>query len=190
MDNRKFFNNLAHKWDEISIHDKNKLTKIIDLSEIKPNAKILDVGTGTGVLIKYLLEKSPSHIHAVDISENMIAIAKTKYNDDRVKFTNVDVHQLKESRFDYIFLYSVYPHFQDKDALFSHLKSMLNEDGKIVIAHSQSKEAINSVHRENENTKNDKLPPVEVTAEIMSSYFNTNKMVDNSDMYYISGINI
>lgn len=32
------------------------------LLEIKENSKVLDIGTGTGILISYLLEKSPSKL--------------------------------------------------------------------------------------------------------------------------------
>jgi len=188
MNNRDFFNKLAFKWDETSKHDVKKLEKIMELSDIKEEAKILDVGTGTGILISYLLEKSPSSITAVDISENMILMAKKKYKDCRVKFVTKDILEYNETGFDYIFLYSAYPHFNDKHKLFSHILTLANNGGKIIIAHSMSKEKINEIHRKNHAIQNDSLPPVETTAKIMSNYFEVDKMVDNDEMYFISGI--
>lgn len=188
MNNKEFFNNRAFKWDEICKHDNKKLEKIIELSSIKTNSKILDVATGTGILISYFLNKSPSSITAVDISDNMILMAKKKYSDSRVQFVVQDILEYNDKGFDYIFLYSAYPHFNDKHRLFSHLLTLINDGGKIVIAHGTSKEKINEIHHKNSNTKNDSLPPVDVTANIMSKYFKVDVMIDNAEMYYISGI--
>lgn len=188
MNNREFFNGLAHKWDEITNHDDKKIKTIIELSSVENGSKILDIGTGTGILISYLLQTLPSGITAVDISENMISMAKQKYNDNRVEFVAQDIMEYKDSGFDYIFLYSAYPHFSDKHRLFSHLSELANNRGKIVIAHSMSKEKINEIHKKNNDTRKDSLPPVEVTSQIMSNYFIVDKMIDNDDMYYISGI--
>ncbi|MBU5485140.1 class I SAM-dependent methyltransferase [Clostridium sp. MSJ-11] len=188
MNDREFFNNLASKWDEICNHDDKKLREIINLSNIRENSKILDVGTGTGVLVKYLLECSPIVIKAVDLSENMIEVAKSKYNNDNVEFIVSDIMDFHEGEFEYIFLYSVYPHFIDKDKLFLHLHKLLNINGKIVIAHSESKERINNIHKKNDSVKDHMLPSVEVTSNIMSKYFEVEKSIDNEDMYYISAV--
>jgi len=188
MDCKEFFNNMADKWDTFCQHDKEKIEKIIALSDVQKNSRILDVGTGTGVLISYLLETAPSKITAIDISENMISMAKQKCNDERVAFIVEDVMKYKEEGFDYIFLYSVYPHFPDKEALFTQLEKILNDNGKIIIAHSESKEKINKIHQNNEQTKNDSLLQVKDTAKIMSKYFDVGRMIDNDEMYYITGL--
>lgn len=188
MDNREYFNNLAFKWDEICYHDEAKLKKIIELAQIRAGSKILDVGTGTGVLVKYLLASSPSKIVAVDIAENMIKIAKEKYkNQTKVEFKIADILKFKEKAFDYIFLYSVYPHFKDKDKLFNHLVTLLNEGGKLIIAHSESKEEINSRHAQSPTVENDVLAPAEITVQIMSKYLRIEEIIDNQAMYFISG---
>lgn len=189
MNNREFFNKVALKWDEMCNHDDKKIRKIIELSNVKENSKILDVGTGTGILISYLIEKNPLKVVAVDVAEKMIEVAKSKYDDDRVQFIAKDIMEYKEDKeFDYIFIYSAYPHFKDKEKLFEHLYELTNTDGKIIIAHSESKEKINEIHSKNENVKDDRLPPVEITAEIMSKYFKIETAIDNDEMYFISGI--
>ena len=189
MDNREFFNNLAYKWDEICHHDDKKIRKILDLAEIKENSKILDIGTGTGIVISYLLEKSPSKLVGVDISENMIEVAMKKYKDKNVKFIVSDIMDFNEDKYDYIFIYSAYPHFKDKEKLFEHLSNLLNNDGKIVIAHSQSRDEINHVHSKIDVVKEDVLLPVEDNVKIINKYLKANKTVDNSEMYYIEAIN-
>ncbi|MFZ5351281.1 MAG: class I SAM-dependent methyltransferase, partial [Bacillota bacterium] len=189
MNNREYFNNIAYKWDEMAVHNEAKLRLIIQLSEISQNASILDVGTGTGVLIRHLLEKSPDKIVAVDIADKMIEIAQSKYNDQRVDFRAADIFEIdEESSFDRIFLYSVYPHFEDKAAIFSHLKKLLKSGGRIIIAHSESKEKINEIHSKNSSVKEHVLPSGEVTASIMADYFEVDMVIDNEEMYFIAGI--
>lgn len=189
MDNREFFNNLAYKWDEICHHDDKKIRKILDLAEIKENSKILDIGTGTGILISYLLEKSPSKLVGVDISENMIEVAMKKYKDKNVKFIVSDIMDFNEDKYDYIFIYSAYPHFKEKEKLFEHLLKLLNNNGKVIIAHSQSRDEINHVHSKSDVVKDDVLLPIEDNVKIINKYLKANKTVDNSEMYYIEAIN-
>ena len=144
MDNREYFNSLAFKWDKICFHDEEKLKKIVTLAAVKNNSLILDVGTGTGVLVKYLLATSPLKIVAVDYAENMIKVAKSKYkNEARVEFKVADIFEFKQKGFDYIFMYSVYPHFKDKAKLFSHLASF-KQGRQTCYCHSESKEIINA----------------------------------------------
>lgn len=188
MDIRDIFNNLAFKWDEICSHDDFKLRKIIELSTVKNGSKILDVGTGTGVLVSYLLDTFPSSLTAIDISDNMISIAKSKYIGRDVNFVTGDIMDYNEGGFDYVFLYSVYPHFTDKKILFKHLHSIMNIEGKIVIAHSQSKEKINEVHSKSDHFQNHVLQSGTSTSKIMSNYFAIDMIIDNKDMYYVSGI--
>lgn len=188
MDTKKFFNNLADKWDEMCNHDDDKLKKIIELSSVNEGSKILDVGTGTGILISYLLKTSPQKITAVDIADNMIAVAKNKYKDCRVEFIAEDVMKYNEHRYDYIFLYSVYPHFSDKETLICHLSGLMNTGGKLIIAHSESKEKINEVHKNRKHVCNDMLPSGEETAKVMSKHLKICKVIDDDEMYYVSGV--
>lgn len=188
MNVKEFFDGMALKWDKICTHDGSKLRRIMELSAVKKGAKILDVGTGTGALIGCLLELAPSKITALDISDKMIEEAKNKYNDDRVEFIVSDIMDYKGEGFDYIFLFSVYPHFFDKDSLFKHLYGLMNAGGKIIIAHSKCKEKINEIHQRNAQIKNDILPSGEITAGIMSRYFKAELVIDNEELYFISGI--
>ncbi len=188
MNIKEVFNNIAFKWDEICKHDDEKLKKIIKLSAIKEKSKILDVGTGTGIMIGYLTKTNPLNLTAIDISDNMISIARKKFPKENVNFVVSDIMDYNEEGFDYVFLYSSYPHFSDKNALFKHLHSLMNKDGKIIIAHSESKEKINEIHGKSDYFKNDTLPSGNKTANLMSKYFRINMIIDNEDMYFVSGI--
>lgn len=190
MDTKCFFNKIAFEWDNMSKHDDNKLKRIMRLSSVKENSKILDIGTGTGILISYLLDTNPECITALDVSENMLTVAKGKYKDSRIEFICKDIMDYSNSSkgYDYIFLYSVYPHIQDKEALFIHLLTLMNIGGKLIIAHSESKEKINEVHRSSKQVCKDMLPSGDATASTMSKYLKVSTVIDNDEMYYVCGI--
>ncbi len=188
MENIRFFNEVAQTWDERCKHNLNKIQRIINLSDIQAHSKILDVGTGTGILLSFLLEKEPFKITALDYAEKMIECAKKKYKDARIEFVAEDIMQHQEKDYDYIFLYSVYPHFDDKKELFRHLFSKLKQGGKIIIAHSECKEKINSVHEKVMLFKRAILPSANSTVSIMQNFFKIEQVIDTNEMYYISAI--
>ncbi|NMA65489.1 MAG: class I SAM-dependent methyltransferase, partial [Clostridiaceae bacterium] len=66
-----FFNSMAQRWDIFCRHDKEKIDFILNLLNIKYGSRILDVGTGTGILIPFLINKvgDQGEITAVDFSE-------------------------------------------------------------------------------------------------------------------------
>ena len=188
MNDRVYFNSVAHRWDSMHSFDEEKIKAILDISNIKEGSKILDAATGTGVLIKYLLEKKPRKIIAVDMAEKMIEVAKKKYNNKELEFKAMDVMDYTEDGFDYIFVYAAYPHFKDKNRLINHLSNMLNKGGKLVIAHSTSREEINRIHKSKEEFKDAVLLPAKDNVEIIENYLEVEKYIDNSEMYYISAV--
>ncbi len=191
---REYFNELASKWDEICIHDIDKVNTIIEKSYIKSDSHILDVGTGTGVMIPHLLSglDSSGKITAIDVSENMLDEARKKYRDLRVNYIQGDVLELsEENKYDLIMCYSMFPHFKDrKNDAIRILSDMLRKGGRLVIAHSQSREAINSLHKKaGEAVKEDKLPEIHLlSSEFLKNRLEIEVSIDNEHMYMISGI--
>ncbi|MCX7726250.1 MAG: class I SAM-dependent methyltransferase, partial [Chitinispirillaceae bacterium] len=105
---------------------------------------------GTGNLTIAILEflSDEGKIVAVDFSKKMIEIAKKKIFDKRVKWFCGDIEwiQLKNSTFDRIICYSVWPHFQNHLSIVKRFYNILKKDGKIHIWHLKSKEEINEIH--------------------------------------------
>lgn len=111
----RFFNSLASTWDETCKHDIDKVEKILDLTGIKIGNHILDVGTGTGVLIPSLYKRvgKSGYIRAVDIAENMVKMAERKNNYENVSFECGDVLEMNHDKntYDQIICYSIFPFF-------------------------------------------------------------------------------
>lgn len=67
-----FFDTMAERWDAVCVHDPGKIRTILDRTNLRRNARILDVGCGTGILESYLLPYDPRQIVAIDIAGQMI----------------------------------------------------------------------------------------------------------------------
>lgn len=193
LNNREFFNSMAEKWDSIVNHDERKIKSILDMVQIKEGSKVLDVGTGTGVMIPFLHPYTVNNgrIIAVDEAEKMIDVAKKKCSYENVEFVTGDVLEIElmEDYFDCIMCYSMFPHFIDKKAAIERLARYLKKDGKFVICHSESREIINNLHKKvSEVVKDDQLPPVDIIREYYSkAAIRTISVVDNEDMFVVIG---
>lgn len=193
MNNREFFNSMAEKWDNTVSHDEGKIRSILNMADLKGGCKVLDVGTGTGVMIPFLHSHTGNtgKIIAVDVAEKMIEVARNKFCFENVEFIAEDVLEMgfPDDFFDCIMCYSMFPHFSDKKAAVEKLAKHLKKGGKFVICHSQSREAINNLHKEaSKVVKDDRLPPVDQIKEYYNdAAMETISIVDNDDMYVVIG---
>lgn len=65
---------------------------------IAPSAMWLDVGCGTGALSETILrEADPAHIYGIDPAEGLLAFARTRLQDPRVRFELGDAGRLSEA---------------------------------------------------------------------------------------------
>lgn len=170
---KDFFNEKAGIWDEITVHNLEKVQYLTELLEIHSDDKILDIGTGTGIMIpfyeKYLVDGS---VVAVDYSEKMIEMARSKYPEkehQKISFLVCDVNELKyNEEFDLVVCYSCLPHFVDKPLSIQVLSKTLKKGGRLVVAHSDSANKINGVHMNGGvEIKNDFLPKMGQLKQMM-----------------------
>lgn len=152
MRHQDYFNQLAANWEEM-INDKTRecLQDIIKEIKISPGANVLDVGSGTGVLLPMLLNAvgPDGNVVALDIAEKMLEQARSRYTDYRLRFVVGDAANpgLPRNSYDEIICNSCFPHFQDKAAVLCQLASLLKPGGRLIICHTESREAINHMHR-------------------------------------------
>ncbi|MBD5171119.1 MAG: methyltransferase domain-containing protein [Bacteroidales bacterium] len=148
----KFFNEIAPKWDSMEVKSyPAKINEILDKVNIPEGGSVLDLGTGTGVLVPYLAERvgADGHVVAIDGSRGMLDQAVRKYgNIANVKFVEADFEEdLIEGQFDRIMLYCVYPHLKTPHDTLKWLRKVnLKPGGKIVIAFPNDENFVNHVH--------------------------------------------
>ncbi|MGB4985541.1 MAG: class I SAM-dependent methyltransferase [Erysipelotrichaceae bacterium] len=188
-----FFNSVADNWDVMCHHDKLKIKKILDLSPISLGDRIMDIGCGTGVLTPYLvgIVGDGGSIVGIDVSNRMNEVAKRKYDYDNVSFHCEDIMDFNRDGQLYsgAICFSVFPHFEDKVHTIKQIVSNIEVGGYIIIAHSQSRDEINNMHKKCDDAVNkDELPPM----DMISSWFYQNNcgvnfLLDNDELFMIVG---
>ncbi|RDY22490.1 class I SAM-dependent methyltransferase [Romboutsia maritimum] len=191
MEQVDFFNSVAHNWDNMIEINECKINYLLDKLDIHENDSILDIGTGTGVLIPFLNKLNPNgNIKAVDISDNMLSVARKKFeNLHNVSFDLVNVESEDiNSKFDKIILYSMFPHLENKTNTIKKLvENNLTSNGKLMIAHSNSREFLNNVHKNTDaRVSNSRLIEVNLQKNLFEeANLNVESAFENDELYYL-----
>jgi len=186
-----FFIFIAEKWDSTINVDEERINKLLSQISITNGDSILDVGTGTGVLIPfYNAINKDGKVTGVDISQGMLNIAKRKFTQlNNVKFKILDVeNEFIEEKFDKIVLYSMFPHLNNKvETIKKLVNNNLKENGKLLIAHSDSREFLNNLHiNTDERVSEDVLIDVNTQKEIFeSANLKVTKAYEDDEIYYL-----
>lgn len=191
MDRKTFFNEMAPSWDERFYTEelKARLEKIVLLFNIQKGEMVLDVGSGTGGIIPYVLKEigHDGFIYGIDYAEEMINIAKKKFiNEKRVEFKVCSVESLpfEAEYFDRIICFGVFPHIENKEIALKEMNRVLKKDCSLIIAHAMSSEEIKNHHRKAEPVKNDcLLEEADMRAILKNTNFLLIRLYDQPGLY-------
>ena len=187
-----FFDKLAKNWD--SNQDEVSLKRVIDETNIKKGSAVCDVGTGTGVLLPYIVEKveETGKVIAIDYSSEMIKKAKEKWGKLAVEFVVADIHNtgFPDSYFDYVICNACFPHFEKKKIALKEIHRILKKGGTIVISHPRGREFVNKLHREAcECIKRDRVFEADILAKLLKQQnFTPLKTIDEPNFYFVSAV--
>jgi ubiquinone/menaquinone biosynthesis C-methylase UbiE len=152
MQLQEYFDQLAPTWDkELTQERRECLSNIVKELGIKPGYCVLDIGSGTGVLLPFLMAelRDEGKIVALDFSAEMLGQAKAKTLQSIVDFAQADVIALPlaDNSADLAMCNSVFPHFNDKAKALREIARVLRNNGRLVICHTMSQETINQLHQ-------------------------------------------
>jgi ubiquinone/menaquinone biosynthesis C-methylase UbiE len=165
MSRREFFNSAAVTWD--NRYQTQELTdflsQLVPTFQLKQGQKVLDVGTGTGILIPFMLEAvgPTGHVTAIDFAEKMVEACKTKYSNlANVDFKVQQVEKLEfpSATFDAVTCFGLFPHIENKEKALKQMNRVLKPDGKLIIAHALSSKELIAHHRNATAVAHDALP--------------------------------
>ena len=183
-----FFNKCATKWDEEMIRDDEVVHEILNYAKVSEEKEILDVACGTGVLIPDYLKRKVKSITAIDISPEMVKIARQKFPQENVEIICGDVEtQEFKHKFDCIVVYNAFPHFANPKKLIQVLAENLKPDGILSIAHGMSREQINDCHKGAASHVSCGLLHEDELEELFTNYLEVQKKLSNEKMYFVSG---
>ena len=183
-----FFDRLAPDWDAEMIRSDEIIDAILDKAEVNAGKDVLDVATGTGVLIGDYLARGVASVTGIDISPNMARIAQGKYPQENVKILCGDVERTDFDRlFDCIVVYNAFPHFPDPARLIAHLASLLKPGGTLTVAHGMSREKIDAHHHGAASRVSNGLMPAEELSAIFAAHLTVTAVISDDRMYQVVG---
>jgi cyclopropane-fatty-acyl-phospholipid synthase len=124
--------------DSLENAQNNKINHIIKKLNIKPNQKILDIGSGWGSLAIDLAKSAKCEVTGITLSENQYNHSVKKVKElnleNQVKFKLIDYRQLNE-KFDRIVSIGMFEHVGRKfyKKFFKKISELLKEDGIALI---------------------------------------------------------
>lgn len=152
MQLQEYFDQLAPTWDRELTRERLKcLGDIVKELGIEPGCHVLDIGSGTGVLLPFLIAElgGEGKILALDFSAEMLVQAQAKNFPPIVEFAQADVLDipLPDNSADLAICNSAFPHFGDKVKALKEIARVLRNNGRLVICHTMSREMLNRLHQ-------------------------------------------
>jgi len=129
--NKEFFDKIAGYYDKIIFKNflLNLVKKAVKFVDVKKKSKILDAGCGTGNLLKILEDENKNlELYGVDISEEMLKIAKKKIENAKIKLEAVERLSFKENYFDYVFSVDAFHHYYNSKLVMKNFYRVLKKD--------------------------------------------------------------
>jgi ubiquinone/menaquinone biosynthesis C-methylase UbiE len=168
MKRRAYFNQAASTWDKM-YHTPQLaafLERLVPKFRLNPGQNILDLGTGTGVLIPYLFEAvGPSgSITAIDYADKMVEICRSKYSHLKnvtVILQDVEKLDLPSESFDAVTCFGLFPHLEDKEKTLRHMNRVLKPGGKLIVSHAFSSTELKTHHKTASSAVNQDFLPEE-----------------------------
>ena len=124
--------------DTLEQAQQNKIDHIIKKLNIKPNQKVLDIGSGWGTLAINIAQKTQAAVTGITLSENQLIYSKNKAKElnleNQVQFKLIDYREINE-KFDRIVSVGMFEHVGRKfyKSYFNRVSKLLNEKGVALI---------------------------------------------------------
>ena len=191
MSRKAYFNQAAESWDQEYYTPKLEtfLEKLVPMFSLRFGQRTLDLGTGTGVLIPFLIKAvGPSgSVTAIDYSERMVQICRAKYShlkNVRVILQDAEELDLPREYFDVITCFGIFPHLEDKEKALHNMNYVLKLRGKLIIAHALSSDEIQQHHKRTPPVAQDRLPEETVMKRLLKrAGFSKIHITDEPSLY-------
>ena len=124
--------------DSLETAQKNKINHIIKKLNLKPNQKVLDIGSGWGNLAIEIAQRSKCEVTGITLSENQLEYSNKKAKElnleNQVRFKLMDYRELNE-KFDRIVSVGMLEHVGRKfyKTYFNTISKLLTKDGVALV---------------------------------------------------------
>ena len=184
---KEIFNKAAETWDALHIDSDKSINRVVTLSQITQGQKVLDVGCGTGVMDRALLETvgESGFVKAIDISPGMLSVAGLKFTEKNIIFCEENIETTTDTQvYDAIICNNVFPHFQNREKVLKNVFRLLKQGGIFTVSHLKGRDFVNNIHKEKFNE--DIVPKPEIWVRLFEKYgFREIISLDEKDFYCI-----
>ncbi len=171
------------------VRDQSKIDAILDAAGIREGERVLDVACGTGVLFEDYLRRGAAWVTGVDLSPEMVRIARRKYPQSHVEVVCADIEELeREELFGCCVVYNALPHFPDPARLIARLSRFVAPGGRLCIAHGMSREALVRHHAGRADAVSCTLPEFEALCGMFEPYFWVEAAVSDGEKLIAAGV--
>lgn len=185
---REYFDRCAPAWDAGMQRCEEKISFILDQAGVREGADVLDVACGTGVLIPDYLKRKVRSVTAIDLSPEMVRLAREKFPREDVNILCGDVEDMAEERaFDCIVVYNAFPHFPDPERLIRKLSAMLRPSGTLTVAHGMSRAMVDLHHSGSAHSVSIGLMHEDRLADLFAKTLTVTVKISNDEMYQVTG---
>lgn len=186
---REFFNEFVHLFDPpLPQGVPERLEKIVASAEIIKGDIVLDLGTGTGILVPIIQEYDPEKILACDLSNVMLQRLKEHYEYAETILSDARDLILPDASIDVVFMNACYPNIVDKASTFTNISRMTKPGGRMIISHPMGKAFIDRIRDETPFPLDD-FPGKSKAERLMEPFgFKIKEFVDEPKLYIMKVI--
>ncbi|WP_167489485.1 class I SAM-dependent methyltransferase [Nocardia terpenica] len=124
-----------------------RLDTIVAAGQVTAGARVLDVGSGAGVLAKRIKKIAPDvELSACDLSTAMAEVARREI--PYLEYLMVDIidFPLDRGPFDAIFCNGMFGNVWDQEAALRRCAELLSAEGRVVISHPLGRQFVEGLH--------------------------------------------
>lgn len=127
--------------------DMDQLHRLIEVSKLDNNSKVLELGCGNGFITEYISDRTLCHVTGIDIAVEAIEHAKDRTKDkcDRLFFQTMSMDSLdyKENSFDAIISIDTLYFVKDLESVLKSIYRVLKPDGTVFIFYHVPLDVVN-----------------------------------------------
>lgn len=192
-----FFDHYAAQLAESGYcpHEIARIQALITRASVTPGMRVLEPGCGPGHITRLLAEcvGENGYVCALDISSEMVNLCRAHFighTHVRVTQCAIEDYTCKESPFDLVFCFNAFPHFNNHPKALRAAFNCLAPGGRLVIAHSTSREHVNHVHiSAGGPIEHDLLPaPEALAAMVIGAGFAPPEVDDGDQAFFLSAL--
>ena len=193
LDQKKFFDKQADTWHHrIDKETKIRLSSIFEDKIPSLQAPLLDIGSGTGILLPELYRSVSKTFPIVEADYSWKMLDQNRENnghDHLINYIQTDSHELpfKDNQFKSLVCFAAFAHFVDKARVIEEFYRVLQPGGRVVILHLMCHYRLNKMHHQvGGAVKHDLLPAVkELSSLLAASKFSVLQHEEDKTIYLI-----